>query len=74
MEPDKGAKVLEHLDYHLIRLQGSSDNSDPWVKVQTPAGNTGYVEGVNLRSPLDFRAGFINEGDRWQMIFFIAGD
>ncbi|MBS4026926.1 MAG: protease complex subunit PrcB family protein [Clostridia bacterium] len=74
MEPDKGAQVLEHLDYHLIRLQGSIDNADPWIKIQTSVGNTGYVESVNLRSPLEYRAGFVNEGDRWQMIFFIAGD
>ena len=45
-----------------------------WTKVTTADGKTGFVESKSVRSPVDYRAGFMKTGDRWHMSALVAGD
>ena len=44
-----------------------------WVKLKTQAGE-GYVPEEHVRSPLEYRACFINRGARWRMTAFEVGE
>ncbi|MFT5766030.1 MAG: hypothetical protein ACI8X3_003468, partial [Saprospiraceae bacterium] len=46
-----------------------------WVHIKTLNGKQGYVYGKYTRFPIDYRVGFTKQqGDQWQMEYFIAGD
>ncbi|MGZ8998844.1 MAG: SH3 domain-containing protein [Allosphingosinicella sp.] len=70
---DAGSAVLANLDWDLVeRVEWAGEN--PWWKVRLADGREGYVRGVDLRSPVDYRAGFERIDGRWQMTVFITGD
>ncbi len=45
-----------------------------WEKVKTSNGNVGYVYGKFLKSPIDFRAFFAFQQDKWMLSTLVAGD
>jgi hypothetical protein len=45
-----------------------------WAQVGLPGGATGWMRGVDVYSPVSWRAMFVKRGNRWSMIFFVAGD
>jgi hypothetical protein len=47
---------------------------DRWVAVRLKDGRVGYVSAQYARSPIDYRAIFAKNGDRWQLMVFVAGD
>jgi hypothetical protein len=47
---------------------------DRWVAVRLKDGRVGYVSAQYARSPIDYRAIFAKNGERWQLMAFVAGD
>ena len=45
-----------------------------WAEVELPGGATGWLRGTDVYSPVSWRAMFMKRGDRWLMVFFVAGD
>jgi hypothetical protein len=46
----------------------------PWRKVNLPDQRTGYVIGLYVRSPLDYRAAFNQVDGTWKLTLFLKGD
>jgi hypothetical protein len=45
-----------------------------WEPVRTSKARTGWVPGHYLRSPIDYRAGFVRRNGQWWLRAFVAGD
>lgn len=79
--PTSKARVVAALSHEVVTvlkregpLETLGGEQHPWLQVRTAGGQTGYIWGKYLRSPLDYRAGFRKQHGKWQMDFFIAGD
>lgn len=83
--PGLGSTVLGSLNYEVVEtLPLNPDDSlveetiggetHSWEKVKTSRGIIGYVYGKFLKSPLDFRAFFTFQQDKWILTTFVAGD
>lgn len=81
-QPSSQGKIIGSLGWDLVEIINDSEqpeetiNSEThlWQKVKTVRGETGFVYGKYIRSPIDFRAGFKQYDGRWMMDMFIAGD
>lgn len=74
---DASSKSVATLDHHFVKvLDGGHlrEKSPTFVKIQTPSGKIGYVQSSQIRSQLDYRAGFDKRTGKWKMSIFIAGD
>jgi hypothetical protein len=65
--------IVEMLDTAGLKSQHECADTD-WLKVKTGSGDEGYVMCREVRSPVDYRAYFEKQGDKWMMTTFIAGD
>lgn len=78
--PDSTAPVLALLSYEVLHADYERSMLDEateryrWVKVKTFKGHEGYVRGDQIRSPIDYRAGFKKVRGKWMMYFLVAGD
>jgi hypothetical protein len=73
----KSSKPIATLDHHFVKVIDGGhlkEKSPAFVKIQTPSGKTGYVRSSEIRSQLDYRAGFDKRSGKWKMTAFIAGD
>ena len=80
-KPDEKSAVLARLSGNIIKVDEQNSIADRkengeylWYKIETLGGKKGYVEARNVRSPIDYRAGFQKKKGKWKMIFFVAGD
>jgi hypothetical protein len=85
-EPSSTAKTIEQVSYECVRfadherdatdptLERIGPESFPWWKVELASGNSGYVWGKYVRSPLDYRVGFAKVHGEWKIASFVAGD
>lgn len=78
-KPSINSSLLKTLSFEVVlyleEIKGKENGKlVSWTKVQTSSGAIGYVKSIQLRSPIDYRVGFIKENDRWMMKYFIAGD
>jgi hypothetical protein len=72
----KGAasySILRFRNWHGLPESGVATDSS-WAEVELPGGATGWMRGVDVYSPVSWRAMFVRRGERWVMIFFVAGD
>ena len=69
--PDTSAPVIATLSRDLVKREGQPN---PWQKVTTADGKTGYVETKSVRSPVGYRAGLAKSKDGWRMQALVAGD
>jgi hypothetical protein len=78
-QPATNAATLSSLSYDLVAVidwevaDDNKDSAQKWVKLKTQAGE-GYVPEEHVRSPLEYRACFINRGARWRMTAFEVGE
>ncbi len=79
-KPKADATVVRKLDHDILtivtpakKLQHEAGPSD-WLEVKDAAGKHGFVVQHDLRSPIDFRAGFKKIKGRWRMVDLVAGD
>ena len=72
-EDSNAGEVIARLEWDLVEaLDG--DEGQAWRHVRLADGREGYVIAHELRSPVDYRAGFERVDGRWRMGAFIAGD
>jgi len=69
----ENAKPIARLDYHVVQV-GDVSRQDGWVLAKLADGRRGYIRRDQLRSALDYRAGFQKRGGRWFMTSFVQGD
>lgn len=70
---DAESEALATLEWDLV--EGIEwQEGDAWWRVRLADGREGFVRRGDLRSPVDYRAGFQRIDGRWRMIAFIAGD
>lgn len=80
--PAATGQVIGQLSYDIVKVLGELDDADRtpedesngWVKIVTPSGEEGYVSRRYIRSPIDYRAGFVKREGKWRMNILIAGD
>ncbi len=79
-KPKADAPVVRKLDHDILtivtpakKLQHESGPND-WLEVKDAAGKQGFVLQRDMRSPIDFRAGFKKIKGRWRMVDLVVGD
>ena len=72
-EPSITAPIVARLSHEVVRL-AEGRPATTWLKVALADGTAGYVNERYLRSPIDYRASFVRNDDRWMLRFFAAGD
>jgi hypothetical protein len=71
--PDPASVVVAPLQWDVLTTR-SEEAPDDWIAVTMRDGRRGFVQRSDVRSPIDFRAGFQRRGGSWRMITFVAGD
>lgn len=79
-KPKADAAVVRTLDHDILTLKNGAKKlqheagPDDWLEVTDAAGKHGFVLQRDVRSPIDFRAGFKKIKGRWRMIDLVVGD
>jgi len=71
--PRADAPVVAPLDWHVLTTP-AIDGDSAWPRVRLADGRAGYVRRTQIRSSIDYRAGFAKIRGRWRMKYFLAGD
>ena len=64
-----GADTIATLSYDIVKRSNA-----PGTNVKTADGRSGWADPERLRSPVGYRAGFMQSGGRWRMNALVAGD
>ena len=77
--PEDDAKGLATLDHHIVAIaeddpMRSGTPSPSWRKIVLPDKREGWVIEDEVRSPIDYRAGFEKKNGVWKMTILVAGD
>ena len=78
-QPAAGSASIASLSYDLVAVSDwevADDNkqsTQKWVKLKV-GSREGYVPEEHVRSPLEYRACFVNSGTRWRMTAFEVGE
>lgn len=68
--PDANGRVLAILAYNIVEVL----ERDPWMKIRTETGLTGYVQAAYVYSPAAYRACFAKNAEgTWQLQSLAAG-
>jgi hypothetical protein len=79
-QPAQTAPEAGTVSHSILKAEAWKDTSDgnttdsTWVRVSLPRGRTGWVRGMDVYSPVSWRAFFVKRNGRWQMQLFVAGD
>lgn len=71
-KPDPASKTISVFHYDIVKLIEPS--GEEWFEVKAQDGTIGYVKENEVRSPLDYRSGFVKMNGEWKMVFFVEGD
>lgn len=71
--PDTAAPALGQVSLAIVKSTTASA-PDGWTTVAIGDGRTGYAAAGQVRSPVDYRAGFERQDGRWVLVFLAAGD
>lgn len=71
--PDSTGAALAMLSFDIVRA-GPFAPEQAWRAIELVDGRVGYVRGDQIRSPVDYRAGFERRAGRWWLVFLVAGD
>lgn len=77
--PAANSATLLTLSYDLVQVvdwevaDENKENPQKWIKLKTNTGE-GYVPEEHARSPLEYRACFVNSGARWGMTGLEVGE
>lgn len=66
------ARVLATLSRDIV--EADAGDRGEWTAVTTADGRKGFVRSTEVRSPIDYRAGFMKSGNGWTMTALVAGD
>ena len=70
---DAASPIIATLEWDLVTVPEWNGDA-AWQRVEMADGRSGFVRSSELRSPIDYRAGFRKVDGRWRMMTFIAGD
>jgi hypothetical protein len=66
--------VIETLAFETVTKWRDKSTTAAWEPIRTSTGKTGWVLQRHLRSPIDYRAGFVRRQGRWWLRTLVAGD
>ena len=76
--PTTSSPVVTSLSFEIVRtepLPAPERFEQPgWILVHASNGQSGYMQKVDVRSPLDYRACFTKRDGVWKMALLVAGD
>ena len=74
--PSVRSAAIDTLSFEAVARwrDGSAASAPGWEPVRTSKGRTGWVPAHYLRSPIDYRAGFVRRGGEWWLRTLVAGD
>ena len=72
-QPDDAASEVATLDWHVLRVTESTDVA-PWSGVTLVDGRKGFVNGEDVLTLLGYRLFFEQNGGKWLITAFVAGD
>ncbi len=79
MQPSTTSGTIGALSYDLVAVidwevaDENKDSAQKWVKLKAKTGE-GYVPEEHVRSPLEYRACFVNRGGNWRMTGLEVGE
>ena len=77
-EPSTAAAIVDTVSFEAVTRwrEGPSSHRDTegWEPVRTSKNRTGWVSSRFVRSPIDYRAGFLRQHGRWWLQLLVAGD
>ncbi len=75
-KPSEKGKIIYRASYNALKVSSNDkgEEIEGWQEVQTPAGKSGYVKKIFIRSPIDYRACFVKKDGAYKMEAFVAGD
>ena len=68
--PSLESDVLTALTYTVVPSRGGGE----WTPITLADGRQGFISSRFVRSPIDYRIGFLKRGGGWSIVFFLAGD
>ncbi|MCR2834970.1 hypothetical protein [Parerythrobacter lacustris] len=72
--PEKSAPVVETIAWDTVQLADGFDPAAEFAAVTSRSGKPGFIANAMLRSPVDYRLYIARNGERWQIVSFVAGD
>ncbi len=74
-EPRRDSAVTATLAFDIVRLIADADATEAfgWVEVETLQGKRGFIQKVNVRSPMMERGQFQLSGGRWGILALDRG-
>jgi hypothetical protein len=72
--PAVTAKVIDTVSFEEVTKWREKSSTGEWEPIRTVKGRTGWMHQQFLRSPIDYRAGFVRRQGRWWLRALVAGD
>jgi uncharacterized protein len=72
--PSATSKVIDTVSFEEVTKWREKSTTGGWEPVRTAEGRRGWVQQRSLRSPIDYRAGFVRRQGRWWLRALVAGD
>ena len=72
--PDAGSAAIDTVSFEPVTKWREKSSTDEWGPVRTSKQRTGWVLQEYLRSPIDYRAGFVRRQGHWWLRWLLAGD
>jgi hypothetical protein len=72
--PGAGHRVIDTLAFEAVTKWREKSTTSDWEPIKTSDGKAGWVLQRHLRSPIDYRAGFVRRDGRWWLRALVAGD
>jgi hypothetical protein len=73
-EAAAASRVIDTVSFEEVTRWREKSTTADWEPVRTRRGKTGWVLQRHLRSPIDYRAGFVRRQGRWWLRALVAGD
>ena len=77
-EASAASSTIDTLNYNIMKFHNSpafrEKGPDDFVRIETQAGTTGYIQKKHLRSPIGYRLCIEQKGGEWKLLWLIAGD
>lgn len=71
---DAASRVIDTVSFEEVTKWREKSATRGWEPVRTSRGRTGWMLQRHLRSPIDYRAGFVRRQGRWWLRALVAGD
>jgi len=73
-DPAASSRVIDTVSFEEVTKWREKSTTAGWEPIRSSSGKTGWVLQRHLRSPIDYRAGFVRRQGRWWLRALVAGD